>query len=121
MIALTLQQIHDLRQHADRLRATAGDITDNDVWFARYAGIYFARLALDAATEKLPPRQVDNEISTRVIPEVRLATLLLLQNSRGGKLTAEDLLDRLSPTGPIDEAVASALRRDIDRLKTASD
>src|SRR5689334_7016032 len=86
MIALTPEQIHDLRQHADRLRATDGDITDNEVWFARYTGIYFARLALDAETEKLPKRQVDNHISARVIPEVRLATLILLYNSRDRKL-----------------------------------
>ena len=33
LIGLTLQQIHDLRQLADGLRDTQGDITDNRVWF----------------------------------------------------------------------------------------
>lgn len=121
LIGLTLQQIHDLRQLADQLRDTKGDITDNGVWFARYVGIYFARLALDAATEKLPQRQPDHGISTRVIPDARWATLGLLQNSLGRKLTADDLLNQLKPAGPIDDAVADAVRSDIDRLKSGSD
>lgn len=116
-IGLTLQQIHDLRQLADRLRRTEGDITDNDVWFSRYAGIYFARLALDAATEKLPQRQPEEGISTRVTPEVRRSTLTVLQNALGRKLTADDLLDRLWTLGTVHDAVVEALRRDIERLE----
>jgi hypothetical protein len=117
MIGLTLEQIHDLRQLADRLRGTAGHIADQDVWFARYVGVYFARLAVDAATEKLPVRNVENEISTRVIPEVRRATLILLENSLGRKLTPADLLNRLKTAGSVDDAVAEAVRGDIDRLR----
>ena len=119
-IGFTPQQIHDLRQRADRLSATAGNPADDRVWFARYVGIYCARLALDAETERLPVRHVENEISTRVLPEVRWATLLLLQNSRGGKLTAENLLDLLKAGGPIDDAIGVAVQSDVDRLKAGS-
>jgi hypothetical protein len=120
-IGLTLQQIHDLRQLADRLRDTKGNLADNDVWFARYVGIYFARLALDAATEKLPQRQPEDGISARVTPEVRRATLTVLENSLGRKLTADDLLDQLKAVGTVDDAVADALRGDIERLRAERD
>ena len=118
-IGLTLKQINDLRQLADRLRESAGNnIAEQDVWFGNYVATYFARLAVDAATEKLPVCQVDDEISTRVTPELRRATLLLLENSLGRPLTAGDLLDRLKRVGPIDDAVAAAVHHDVERLKS---
>ena len=116
-ITLTPQQVHDLRQLADWLRDTKGDITDNDVWFDRYVGLYLARLALDAGTEKVPLRHADHEISRNVTPALRLATLAMLQKSLGRKLTPEDILDRLKTVGPIDDAVANAVSSDIERLK----
>jgi hypothetical protein len=116
-IDFTSAQVHDLRHLADRLRSTPGDLTDNHVWFAHYAGIYLARLALDAETEKLPQQPVAGGISTRVIPEVRLATLSVIQKTFGWSLTADSLLEKLKAVGEVDNAVANVLRRDIDRLE----
>jgi hypothetical protein len=115
-IDFTSAQVHDLRHLADRLRSTPGDLTDNHVWFAHYAGIYLARLALDAETEKLPQQPVAGGISTRVIQDVRLATLLVIRNTLGWSLAADGLLKKLKAVAEVDNAVANVLRRDIERL-----
>jgi hypothetical protein len=115
-IGLSLPQIQHLRALADRLQATPGQLSDQGVWLARFAGIYFGQLATDAATEKLPRRNAEEGISTRVMPEVRLSTLRVIQNTLCRDLLLTDLLNPLRALDPVDDAVATALQQDIGRL-----
>jgi hypothetical protein len=118
-LELTLAQIKELRRLADALRDALGnDLTNPDVLIGQHVANYFRQLAVDAAAEKIPPRPATEEIgiSTRAALAQRRIALTTIQNTLGRKLTPQELLDRLKLAGPVEEAIADTVRRDVERL-----
>jgi hypothetical protein len=116
---LTVDQARELRQLADQLRDKLGNnISQPDVLFGQHVANYFTSLAIDSAAEKIspPPAVEDTGISMRMAAPKRMIALVFLQRSLGRSLVPADLLDRLKPIGPVEDAVAEALRRDIEEM-----